>query len=578
MKTKNVLLLFLPIAFSLVVFFAYFRPITAFTQDLGRHLLLGNIILETGSVPKTNLFSYTHPDFPFINTHYLSEVIFYVVTDLFGLTGLLLLMALLATATFSMLFILAIRRVRMPLLTCAVSLLFLPLLFERTDLRPEIFSFFLTSVFLVILYRYRKAHTRLIFLLIPLMFLWVNLHIYFILGIALIGIFLIDLAVEHRRSLRSRRVLLLCLVLLGACAATLLNPNGIQGALYPFRVLENYGYTIEENQTVFFLEGIGFTKPSFPYLKFSVLLLGIVLTVNIKRAKPVDWLLFLAGTYLAFSAVRNIPLFALLTLIPLIDNAAILIRKLPHPSQHRLRLLRAVALLAIIVLLLLRLQDNAQRGIDPAVPQGAKAGVDFFVSNNLSGPIYNNFDIGSYLIYRLYPKERVFVDGRPEAYPKDFFQSVYIPMQEDEAVFAEQDKQYNFQTIFFSHTDQTPWAQKFLTSILRNPRYSVVYLDDTIIILLKNNERHAQLIRRYAMTEEAVRIHHYDPDDKQSLLQLASFFNKVGWVQKEEELYQAVLRIDPTNCPVLYNLGIRYAERQDPAIAVIQQRYLSACR
>ncbi|KKT25633.1 MAG: hypothetical protein UW11_C0025G0017, partial [Parcubacteria group bacterium GW2011_GWA2_43_9b] len=40
---------------------------SAINQDLGRHLKMGEIIWQTGHVPITNLFSYTNPNFAFIN-------------------------------------------------------------------------------------------------------------------------------------------------------------------------------------------------------------------------------------------------------------------------------------------------------------------------------------------------------------------------------------------------------------------------------------------------------------------------------------------------------------------------------
>src|SRR5205085_4230883 len=49
--------------------------------------------------------------------------------------------------------------------------------------------------------------------------------------------------------------------------------------------------------------------------------------------------------------------------------------------------------------------------------------VDFLLKNNLHGPIFNNLTLGNYLIYRLYPRQKVFVDGRPEAYPASFLQN-----------------------------------------------------------------------------------------------------------------------------------------------------------
>ena len=77
-------------------------------QDIGRHLRLGEIIWQIKEVPKTNLFSYTEPDFPFINHHWLSEVIFFGVYSIAGFTGLILLKIFVVLAVFLLLFFIAI--------------------------------------------------------------------------------------------------------------------------------------------------------------------------------------------------------------------------------------------------------------------------------------------------------------------------------------------------------------------------------------------------------------------------------------------------------------------------------------
>ena len=73
-------------------------------QDIGRHLKTGEIIWQTKSVPTTNLFSFTEPDFPFTNHHWLSEVIFYGIFSLGGFTGLILLKVFVVLVTFLLLF------------------------------------------------------------------------------------------------------------------------------------------------------------------------------------------------------------------------------------------------------------------------------------------------------------------------------------------------------------------------------------------------------------------------------------------------------------------------------------------
>ncbi|OHA90836.1 MAG: hypothetical protein A2832_00755 [Candidatus Zambryskibacteria bacterium RIFCSPHIGHO2_01_FULL_44_22b] len=107
---------------------------------------------------------------------------------------------------------------------------------------------------------------------------------------------------------------------------------------------------------------------------------------------------------------------------------------------------------------------------------------EFFEINDLKGPIFNNYDIGGYLIYA---GKEVFVDNRPEAYSKKFFEEIYVPAQEDESVWQMLDEKYKFNTIIFSHRDYTPWGQKFLLTRANDKNCSPVFADDYIIIFTK---------------------------------------------------------------------------------------------
>src|SRR5437773_6915605 len=105
------LFFFLPFFYLFILFF---RPISSINEDLGRHLLLGKIITQTHTVPKTNLLSYTYPDSPFINSHWFSEVIFYSVFRQFGFNGLLLLSTGITLLSFFLIFWLAYKRSSFP--------------------------------------------------------------------------------------------------------------------------------------------------------------------------------------------------------------------------------------------------------------------------------------------------------------------------------------------------------------------------------------------------------------------------------------------------------------------------------
>lgn len=239
MWTKILLLLF--------VFAIFFKTDTSFNQDLGRHIKLGQIITKTHSVPKTNLFSYTNPDFPFINTHWLFEVFAYWSSQTVGIYALLVLKLILVL--ISVWLVLRIIPKENSALLLPVGFIFLHVLRERTELRPEIFSFFFTAVTLYILEK--KQSTRWIYLLPVISLIWVNTHIYFFVGLALQAIYLIHLTYQHLRlHLSGVRLKQMLIIFALSIMVSFFNPSGITGILYPLNVTKNYGYTIVENQKI----------------------------------------------------------------------------------------------------------------------------------------------------------------------------------------------------------------------------------------------------------------------------------------------------------------------------------------
>src|SRR5581483_10655807 len=122
-----------------------------------------------------------------------------------------------------------------------------------------------------------------------------------------------------------------------------------------------------------------------------------------------------------------------------------------------------------------RLPWNRNFGL--GVLPGAFDSSDFIKQNNIQGPIFNNYDIGSSIDFTLFPQEKAFVDNRPEAYPAEFFSDVYIPMQENPDAFAQVDSRYHFNAIYFYRLDMTPWGQQFLVAMVKNPDWAPVYVD-----------------------------------------------------------------------------------------------------
>ncbi|MBI2601269.1 hypothetical protein HYW42_04945 [Candidatus Daviesbacteria bacterium] len=472
----KVLLLFFVLSFLI-------RTDNSFDQDLGRHIKLGEIIVNTQSVPKTNLFSYTNADFPFINTHWLFGVIAYIFDQSIGLQALLVLKVLMIL--LSVWLTLSLLEKKYHLILLPVGFVFLHVLRERLELRPEVFSFLFTSLTLFILNQFLEKRTRLVYFLPLIQLVWINTHIYFFVGFLIQAIFSLHLIFARQWQ----KVKILLVLVTSSLVLSLLNPNGLNGLFYPLNVTKNYGYTIVENQNLFFLEQIKFKDPNFLFVKISAVLviLSIIISAIKKSFSLKDNLLAFAGLALCFMHVRSFPYLIFLSLVPTAKNLYFL------SSIFAIRIVPLLFLILLAVESFLYLNGSYYSNTDSdkqvklEFVQSGQNAITFLLEKNLPQPIFNNFDIGSYIIYKGYPKVKTFVDGRPEAYPVNFFQEEYIPIQYNYQKFKIAAGKSQFKTIIFSHTDQTPWGQNFLKEVTKDSDWKIAYLDDFIIILVKSN-------------------------------------------------------------------------------------------
>ncbi|MEK7501290.1 MAG: hypothetical protein AAB642_04170, partial [Patescibacteria group bacterium] len=262
------------------------------------------------------------------------------------------------------------------------------------------------------------------------------------------------------------------------------------GTLAPLSIFKNFGYRLAENQPVWFIEKI---LPNPNFLVFKIVFALLIASFFARLAKNrhglalTDTLLALGFSAAGWLAIRNFALFGLFALPFAAGNLA---RGFSIKRQNDQKL-GHIAIITLTLVALATLSGELWKiyprplKLGLGLESGNENSMKFFKENHLAGPIFNNYDIGGYLIFHLWPRERVFVDNRPEAYPAGFFEKVYIPMQADEDIWQAKLKEYGFKTIIFSHTDYTPWGQDFLASRLNDPAWQVVFKDERVIIFTK---------------------------------------------------------------------------------------------
>ncbi|HZE87270.1 MAG TPA: hypothetical protein VE090_03625 [Methylomirabilota bacterium] len=511
------------------------------------HLKIGEIIWKTHQVPNVNLFSYTNPVFPFINHHWLFEVWVYVSSISIGFEALLVIKIILLLISATVILVLA-KKTKSALLF-PISFIFFHLLRERIELRPEIFSFLFTVITLYILEMYEKKNSKLIYFLPIISLLWVNTHIYFPVGIFLQLVFIGDLLFRkyiYKQNVKNKLIPLTWI--LGASVLCLfINPNFITGALYPFIVFNNYGVTITENQTIFTLQNIHFVNPDFLFFYLSAFIVFGSIYTSIWRTKFSfkNIGLSLLGLALAVQSIRGFPYLALISLPYVLLNCNYTISNI---WTKTINICFALLLVGEAIFYL----NGSYYGLtyQQATPSlsftaNEKPAVDFLLQHHLPQPIFNNFDTGSYLIYRTYPEYKVFIDERPEAYPASFFTNTYVPIQEDYPKFKKETKKLGVKTVFFTISDENPRAIKFLNALTSDSQWKIVYLDYYSMILVKNDVQKQLGLKTIDLSKIKVNDFYYTNVVPYSGLSI--FFFNMHQLEIAKKFAEKALALNPNN-------------------------------
>ncbi|HEX9018426.1 MAG TPA: hypothetical protein VF806_04535 [Anaerolineaceae bacterium] len=474
--------------------------------DLGRHLTIGRWILANGRVPTTDLFSHTMAGQPLTPHEWLSQVLFALADRAMGLNGVVLLSGLVIATAFWLVY----RRARDASHEILGAVFAVVLAMAASSLhwltRPHIFTFLMLALWVNVLEDLRRGRLQRWWWLPVIMLAWANLHGAFIAGFVTWGLYGLGVAWDafwrnfskgeglHGRFWRY--------FLLGGAAsllATLANPAG------PGLWATSVGYVGNRylvSHTAEYLPPNFHDPSTWPFLVMIglfVLALGLQGRrqegghgVSAARVIPAAaWLVM--GLY----SVRNAPLFAIVA-APLLASVFAewlaanhyRLKLLSRFNQMNQRLLQTDLSLRgilwpviILALVIIGYQSGAkldfqQRGnaFDSQVfPVQA---VDWLVEHPQQGNMFNHFPWGGYLLYRMWPQQRVFIDGQTDFYGEGLtrqYEQVLTISTGWEAVL----EQYQVRWVII------PPSGPLAITLRGDPGWKSVYQDETAEIFVK---------------------------------------------------------------------------------------------
>jgi len=476
--------------------------------DTGYHVRAGEFIIDNLSLPHADIFSFLTPPLQWTLHEWFAEVIMAHVHRIAGLPGIVILFSFLIALSSYLAFELLLKPRSNVFFAAAIALLIALFSASNWLARPHIFTFVLFVVWYYLLINYYQFKNRnYLFLMPPLMLLWVNLHGGFILGLILLGIYLFGslahwyYASNSEKEQWFEKSRFLAMTFIACVFVALLNPYGPKALLFPFRVVQDQ----------FLMDHISeYLSPNFHFSAikpFEILLLAIITIFGVcgARLEIIELTLILLFAHMALYSSRHIPLFAIISGPIVLKQANIAFEKLGGRFvtfvKKRLDNIAKIdqstipyfwPSIGVLIVVTLTTTGLLRYNFD-AKYEPVRA-VEFIKRENIKGNMFNNDEFGDYIIYAGWPQFKVFIDGRTDMYGASRVKE-YIRISQADAGWESLLDKYKITWIVH---DPNSALSKVL---LERNDWKLVYSDDVANIFVKVVPEYYELINKYRTTK-----------------------------------------------------------------------------
>jgi hypothetical protein len=390
----------------------FIRRFSITDPDIWWHMATGRWILQHHGVPMTDPFSSYGMGKPWVAYSWLFEVFVELLYRGFGYVGIVLCEVAFRLALAAALFHLV--RSLLPHFWRAVALTAVSL-YAMSNLlgpRPGMLTILFCILELDILLSSRRTGNTKRLWLLPLIFLiWANWHIQFVYGLLILGMFAAEAILAEfmpSRFLGETRLSATGALVTSASSflATLVNPYGLK----VYAIVLEFAHQTKMYNLITELKAMTFREPQDFVALFLVL--GAALAIGWRRETSLLWPVLISfAAFLGFKSAREGWFLAVVSCCAIADNWNLPLADFRRPLPWRERLLLGVSILAVL-LVGYRYYDVSNSWLEIQVDGNfTEVAAQYIEQNHLAGPLYNHFNDGGYLIWRL-PSLPVSMDGR----------------------------------------------------------------------------------------------------------------------------------------------------------------------
>ncbi len=387
------------------------------------HLAAGRWILEHSAVPTSDPFSFTMFGAPWTAHEWGSELVMTLLYSLAGWRGLHLFFSMVFAGTAAFVTRQMLHHLE-PVHVIILMALCIAMMHTHFLIRPHVLAWPFLAVWFATLSRCVESEATPPLWLLPLLVAWTNLHASFTLGLAFLAAFALD-AFFRASTPEARKRVILGWGTFGFSAGVfaMINPRGWHAFIHAIDLM-GMKVTLSVVQE---WESTNFHEPQLLLIwLLLVLLLAIAgkLRLPLWRGVMVFFMLFLALKHDRYNSL--LALTSPFLIVPALRtrlgsagseanesaNGSIsrldsLFESLRHKARPATMAVTCVATAATTWLLADRWR------VEPAASATPEAALSYAQRSGLSGPVFNAYGFGGYLIFRGVP---VFVDGRADMY------------------------------------------------------------------------------------------------------------------------------------------------------------------
>lgn len=494
-------------------------------DDVFWHLATGRYIIETGTVPSTDVFGFITEGQEWMPFEWGWDVITFFIFKAAGYTGL----SIFRTLIFLIIFFLYFLILRKFKVSYTISTLILTLLafgiIDRLTPRPHIISmlFFVLLLYVIIDYRYfnRENYKKLFF--IPVIFLlWANLHMGILAGMLLFGIYIFSEVIIFYKPqkfsskeiipLTKPELVRILIIFFASVLVMFINPNSFDTYLYAYahtkmKLLE----TINEWRSPFdeMFSG-GFVSTIYKIFLFGGVL---ILYYAIKKKDLFVAILFVGFVFYSVRAVRFTVDYIIICSVFLIISISFIVNNIKNESIKNfinVNPFPKVLISAVLLFFIFNLPNNSLylEHLKYYRITGFGINSDFiptqmydFMRENRITEIgerpFNHFGTGGSLVWN-FPASKNFIDSRNL---NDEIFSEYNSIISMKPGFEKKLDEHNIDYAFYLAPDlvrmPSEMEQTIISYFSKNEDWKLVFWDDKSFLFVRNLPKFYDIIDKY---------------------------------------------------------------------------------